>query len=334
MSLSFASLLLLLPTASTQAPVPSATPRAPVAGAPGAQAPDKAAPARAIDRVVCLGASLTEGFGLQPEIGAPVWLGDVFRAAVKPKTEAPQRLSSLLFFANPRGEGERSAKSARELDPTLVLAFDYLFWFGYGAFESPEKRKESLELGLSHLAGFRCPVLVGDLPDMSTALAGVPQMLQPQQIPAAAALAELNARIAEWAKTQPNVVLFPLGEHATKLRAGKELLLRGNIVFPSELPDLFQRDLLHPTAMGTIVVWIAGIDALVRARKDVPATWFEWDRQQIYRRLYALKEPERKAELVKHQKEYEKNHPAPPPPPPPDPSEIERKRRGERDGDG
>lgn len=312
----FASLLFV--TASI-----AQTPAAPKPAAPAAPQP--------FDRVAVLGASLSECFGVEPEIGAPVWIGDVLRAALKHEVEAPRRHSSLLFFTAPRMLGPKAASDALAAEPTFVLALDWLFWFGYGEFPSDEKRMESFELGLKQLEPFRCPVLVGDLPDMRGALDGVPKMLQESQVPRVETLAAMNARLAQWAKEREHVVLAPLAELTAKIQAGKEFLLRGNAIHASELPELLQGDKLHPTAMGTIVVWIAAADALVKKRADVPAAWFEWNRQQIYRRLYAAQEPARKAKLLERQKKFERENPYKPPPPP-DPAEVERKRRGGDDG--
>ncbi|MBK7876752.1 MAG: SGNH/GDSL hydrolase family protein [Planctomycetes bacterium] len=310
--------LALLPILPAQAPA-----------APKSEPPKGEAPAPALtDRIVFLGASMTEGFGVEGEIGAPIWMGDVLRAGLRRDLPPPNRGSNLLFFADPKGIGTKTAADALAKEPTLVVALDYLFWFGYGEFAAPELRSESFELGLKQLAPFRCPILVGDLPDMQAALQGKPQMLQAKQLPDPATLTALNERLRAWAKERPNVVLFPLAELNGKLRAGKEITLHGNTIFASELPDLFQSDLLHPTAMGTIVVWIAAADALVRARRDCPSSWFEWDRQQIYRKLYSSQEPARKKKLLDKQKEFERKNPAPPPPPPPDPAELERKQRG------
>ncbi|MBI5364792.1 MAG: hypothetical protein HZA53_16570 [Planctomycetes bacterium] len=303
---------------------------APLVQSPVPPKPADAPATTALDRVAVLGASLSEGFGLEPEIGAPVWIGDVVRAAAKRELPAPNRQSSLLFFTAPRVFGPKAAKEALATQPTLVLALDWLFWFGYGAFDSDAKRLESFEFGLKQLEPFTCPVLLGDLPDMRGALTGVPQMLDEKQVPAAAALAVLNERLKAWSKERANVVVFPLSEFAAKLSGKDAFTLRGNSVFASELPELLQKDKLHPTVMGTIVTWIAAADALVRARKDVPATWFEWDRQQIYRRLYASQEAARAAKRIERQKQYEKDHP---PPPPPDPAEQARKKRA-GDGDG
>lgn len=304
---------------------------APLFQTPAVPKPADAAPATtALDRVAVLGASFSEGFGLEPEIGAPVWIGDVVRAAVKRELPEPKRQSSLLFFTAPRLFGPKAASDALATQPTLVIALDWLFWFGYGEFDSDAKRLESFEFGLKQLEPFTCPVLLGDLPDMRGALAGVPQMLQAKQVPEPAALAALDERLKAWAKEHANVVVFPLAELATKLHGKDGFTLRGNTVFASELPELLQKDQLHPTVMGTIVTWIAAADALVSARKDVPATWFEWDRQQIYRRLYAAQEAARRSKRDARQKQYEKDHP---PPPPPDPAEQERKKRAGRDGD-
>lgn len=320
-------------TAQSPAPAPAS---APVAPSSAAQVPATQVPAtpQAIDRISVLGASLSEGYGLEPEIGAPVWLGTLVDVAVRPEHRPARQRSNLLFFVDPRGAATESVQEALADEPTLVVALDYLFWFGYGLVDAPAKRMENLEFGLKQLEAFTCPVLVGDLPDMSSAVDGKPQMLQPQQIPPREALDALNARVREWAKPRANVVVFGLAELNARLRENREYHVRGNIYFPSELPDLFQSDKLHPTVGGTIAVWLAAADALVSARKDVPASWFVWDRVELYRRLYGSKEPERQRIRLEKQKAAERAVPPRPIPPPESPEEAARKKRGERDGGG
>lgn len=318
------------PTAFQAAQQP-APPTAPAQGStPAAEAP---AP-KAIDRISVLGASLSEGYGLEPEIGAPVWLGTLVDVAVLPEHRPARHRSNLLFFVDPRGAATESVQEALADEPTLVVALDFLFWFGYGLVDAPEKRAENFEFGLKQLEAFTCPVLVGDLPDMSSALGGTPQMLQPEQIPARDVLAALNTRLREWAKPRANVVVFGLAELNARLRENREYHVRGNIYFPSELPDLFQSDKLHPTVSGTIAVWLAAADALVTARKDVLASWFVWDRVELYRRFYGSKEKERQQLRLEKQKAVERAVPPRPIAPPETPEESARKKRGERDGGG
>jgi hypothetical protein len=295
--------------------------------APAATPPTAAAP-RTVERVSVLGASLSAGFGLQPEIGAPVWIGDLVHVAIEPPPAQVKNHSSLLFFANPRGMGAEAVQRAQAEDPTLVLALDYLFWFAYGQVETPARRVELLDFGLKQLESFSCPILLGDLPDMRAALDGQPQMLQEGMIPAPEVLEQLNQRLRAWAKARPGVVIFPLSELNARFRKSEEFRLHGNTYFASELPALFQGDKLHTTVAGTIAVWIAAADELVKARKDVPASWFVWDRTELQRRLYASKEEVRKQRLLEKQKQIEKENPPKPPPPPGEDSGKGGKTRG------
>ena len=49
---------------------------------------------------------------------------------------------------------------------SLIVAIDFLFWFGYGAGKDAEGRMASLEQGLDLLEGLMGPILLGDLPDV------------------------------------------------------------------------------------------------------------------------------------------------------------------------
>jgi hypothetical protein len=331
------------PTARLSAPETALQTPAPVGEKPAAQKPAGQTPApasptpgetpaapKAVDRISVLGASLSEGFGLEPEIGAPVWLGTLIDVAVRPEHRAAQRRSNLLFFIEPRGAATQAVKDALVDEPTLVVALDFLFWFAYGTVDAPEKRAENFEFGLKQLESFQCPVLVGDLPDMSSALDGDPQMLLPKQVPPRDVLDSLNKRLREWAKPRANVVVFGLNELNARLRENREYQVRGNIYFPSELQDLFQSDKLHPTVSGTIAVWLAAADALVNARKDVLASWFVWDRAELYRKLYGAKVVEREQRKLEKQKAVERAVPPQPRTPPADSAgDAERKKRGE-----
>lgn len=316
------------PETALQTPAPTGQTPAPASPAPAD------APPKAVDRISVLGASLSEGFGLEPEIGAPIWLGTLIDVAVRPEHKATQRRSNLLFFIDPRGAATQAVKDALADEPTLVVGLDFLFWFAYGTVDAPEKRAENFEFGLKQLEAFQCPVLVGDLPDMSSALDGDPQMLLPKQVPPREVLDALNKRLREWAKPRANVVVFGLNELNTRLRENREYHVRGNIYFPSELPDLFQSDKLHPTVGGTIAVWLTAADALVTARKDVLSSWFVWDRVELYKKLYGTKAVEREQRKLEKQKAVERAVPPRPVQPPEDPREAERKKRGESEGGG
>jgi len=289
--------------------------QAPVAQAPAAPVAP-AAPGSVVQRVAVIGASLSQGFGLNAEVGAPATLADVIAVALRGEHQPVKGHASLLFFANPQGVARQEVEAARASEPTLLVALDFLFWFGYGRRADEAQRLASFEQGLELLAPFTCPILLGDLPDMHSALDGRPQMLQPEQVPSVEALAQLNQRLAAWARERKHVVLFPLGEFTQRVRGGQEFKLRGNLFFASELPELLQPDKLHPTLAGTIGVWIAAADALVRARPDVPADTFHWDRAELAKRLHAAKAEERQQRFRDKQREVEQATPPRKDPPP------------------
>jgi len=148
---------------------------------------------RALERVVVIGASLSAGFGAEQT------LAQVFAAALKPGHAEPVDYGDALFFTSPLSFGARMVEAALDEEPSLVLAVDFLFWFGYGstdaeggAMDSEDERLALLEHGLAFLARLECPLVVGDFPDMSEA---VGRMISPAQMPEKATLPRLSQRV-------------------------------------------------------------------------------------------------------------------------------------------
>lgn len=267
-------LLLAISTPSRgDAPLVAADSRAPAAVAPvveagaAATASDPAAAAALLARVAVIGASATSGFNVLEEveiegrtIRVPVDLGDVL-ACVRRDGEPPAvEAASFLFFTSPGPMGRTFAQRAAESSPSLVVAIDFLFWFGYGLVEGAETpaRLALLDQGLALLDGFSCPIIVGDFPDMSDA---VGKMLRREQMPSPEALKALNDRLRGWVEARRGaekpVEVFSLSEFIEKVRASQPVVA-GGATWPSErVGELLQGDRLHPTLEGLVATAFA-----------------------------------------------------------------------------
>lgn len=311
-----------------------------------AQSPAAVRPAAppALQRPVVVGASLSYGLGLDQkhENGARTSFADVAEAALEVEHQRVVDLGHSLMFVNTASNARQLVESAHDRNPTLVVALDFLFWFGYGDLPSEDARLALLERGLDQLEGFECPLVVGDFPDMKAALRGKSPLanggplLQAAQVPSPETLTKLNARLAAWAAERPNVVLVPLSEFVAKIHSGEKLEVRGNTFGGKDaLATLMQPDLLHPTLRGTIGVWILAADRLVAAKPEIPADAFLWNAEELRQRVWNAKEQARRERAERERRIAEKR--APPPPPEPEPPAAEKKSRrggGERDGDG
>lgn len=246
--------------------------------------------AGAEERIAILGASVSQGFGAPPGWGAVV---DSSRATV-PKARTVQ--ASVFFFNHPVGKGTALADAAKAFGPTLVLAIDYLFWFGYGAvdvegkeIESEDARLRLLERGLTLLEGFGCPLVVGDFPDASAAVGGI---LGAAQMPRAETLEVLNTRLRGWAKGRTNVVVVPLAEWMRRIRAGEEVRI-GELSFGGDTTaGWLQADRLHPTIDGLVALAMLVNDRLV-GRGFLNEGSVVRDPGEIGRRVAAVRREER-----------------------------------------
>jgi len=202
-----------------------------------------------LDRVVLIGASLTGGFGMD------VAFDEVFEATIARDHGPLAAKSNLLFYLGPGPEGGAQAAFAAEANPTLLVAIDFLFWFGYGMTNAEgeflgteEQRLQLLEHGLGLLERFDCPIVVGDFPDMSDAVAT--KMLHPRQMPQHETLARLNARLRAWAEERGDVFVLPLSERIRDMRAGDPFRI-GRGAWPADSGHrVLQDDQLHPTIEG------------------------------------------------------------------------------------
>jgi hypothetical protein len=204
-----------------------------------------------LSRVAVIGASASRGFAL------PVGLADALSALSASALLDVQDCSSSRMFLAPLTQGNQQVECAREGSPTLVIALDFLFWFGYGFAESEAQRLERLEQGLELLEDLDGHLVVGRFPDMSAA---VGRMLLPGQMPDGATLERLNARLAEWARGR-DVLVLPLDRMLADLRAGRAVDLGGEAEAHGT-GNLLQADELHPTLEGELFLARAVLTAL------------------------------------------------------------------------
>jgi hypothetical protein len=251
-----------------------------------------------LQRIVVLGASVSDGYGLDANVGAKTGLTDIVDSTILVPHGPVQAMASLLFFTSPTSIGEKLVAKAKASDPTLVLAIDYLFWFGYGLLPSDEARLALLEKGLASLEVLTCPLMIADLPDMSEASrpappGGFPPLLVPEQVPSKEALAKLNSRIREWAAARENTVVVPLADLLARFQAGSEVEIHGNRWVSDARNPLIGKDRLHPTLEGAVALWLAGLDALAASRDDLPPDAFDWSAKSVVTRVFESKAKER-----------------------------------------
>lgn len=244
-------------------------------------APSPAAPAtRTLEHVVVIGASVAAGFGTDHS------LAEGFGSMVRAPTASVLGFGDYLFFLNPKQVAAKQVDAALDADPTLVVAIDFLFWFGYGsldaqgrAIQSESQRLELLEVGLKMLGDFECPLVIGDFPDMSAA---VGTMLAPEQMPALTTLPLLSRRVREWAAQHPNVLVFPLADIVRQLGSEDEIRI-GRYAFPAGT-RLLQPDHLHPNSEGMVLTCELIGDMLVE-KGLVSELELERDRTAVLTRL-------------------------------------------------
>ena len=251
--------LALVLSVSAAEPGPDATPRDP------------------LERVAVIGASVSWGYGAHIPFQADgyvhrelVHFSDVLEASLADEHDIEHHDANMAFFNSPVIIGRRLARNARELKPSMVLALDFLFWYGYGSHgidrtvhQDSESRLALLEAGLSQLDSFDCPVFVFDFPDMSPA---VGRVLRESQVPTPEELVMLNERLHEWAAEHDNVSVLEVTRLTEQMRADTGFTIEELTYPPGSMSRLMQRDKLHPTADGDIALAqfvLRRIDALM-----------------------------------------------------------------------
>ena len=256
-------------------------------------------PAKLLDRVAVMGASVSAGFGLSKELEVATPLAKLFDAAlIDPPTET-QNLADNLFFLGPFYKGKELTDRAIKSDPTLVVAVDFLFWYGmYYRHQKPADRMAGLERGLKQLERLDCPVVVGDFPDIRRALKGKHEVtgrpvVFPSMIPAEETRAAMNTRVHAWAAKRKNVVLVPLSTFLDDLATGKPLVLPQDQAFAGKVEEILQVDLLHPKLRGTQALVLTILDKVAQSGLAIDRENIRWSMDDMAKKLWQLTEDKR-----------------------------------------
>jgi lysophospholipase L1-like esterase len=240
-------------------------------------------PSPALARVVVIGASLSTGFGLEHT------LADVLAASLAHPHAPLANEGDLLMFTRPLRSGGEQLERALDAEPTLVVALDFLFWFGYGTIgadgpmASEPERLAMLERGLALFAELECPLVLADFPDMSAA---VGKMITKEQLPEKATLTKLSERVRAFAAARPKTLVLPFAELARTLKAEQEVHI-GRHTYPRG-SRLLQPDELHPTLEGMVAVGQLLLDELVKAEL-VLADEVLFERERVLARVREAK---------------------------------------------
>lgn len=238
-----------------------------------------------------LGASVSAGFVDSPLAGgsrdnASTPLLVPLRRWLEPiEARVHSRADAFMFLDAASRAGFQVARAARAT-PDLVVAIDYLFWFGYGFVDlgndadlerdELQARLARLRQGLKTIDALQCPIVLGDMPDMRGAER---RMLRAGQIPSVDCLQAMNEEIAAWAKERPRVRLFPLSRLVAEMKEKGAMLPIGGGDLATSPGALLQSDRLHATRLG--VAYLAyRLEPVVRAalpdklRDELPAATF------------------------------------------------------------
>lgn len=206
---------------------------------------------KTVSRIGVIGASLSAGFDMSGRIE----LAKIVDASLKLPHETLDT-ADIYFFMGPSKNGKEAIEKMEKFEPTLVFAIDFLFWFGYGS--GWPSREERLKQGLKLVERLKCPVILGDLPDMSDASETIlSKGSRPNE-----KLKKLNQIIYEWAKTKSNIHMVSLYDCLDCIKKGKPIKINGSSKTFKE-DELMQFDKLHPNKQGRILVGVLCLERLV-----------------------------------------------------------------------
>lgn len=289
-----------------------------------ALAPQEETKPELFDRVVVVGASLSDGYGLRSEVEANIDFGTVLGAALRSDSARVSTKSDSWFFQQPTAAGTRLIEEVVEEKPTLVVALDYLFWFAFRP-SGKTDRIDGLKNGLTLLKKVECPLIIADFPDMSIALEGKSPfgypLIEEHMLPDAETLATLNELIRTWAAEREHTYVIPIAGFFSKMQSDEDVKLRDNLWAGNSVKEILQEDLLHPTLAGDIGLAILTLDTLIQQREGIPEGAFRWKREEIRARVFEVTEEEREKNRERARKREERKR------------RREEKRKNDRDSD-
>lgn len=203
---------------------------------------------------------------------------------VATNSTAPSGEGDTMFFLDPAGVAKEQIEAARKVNPKILFAVDFLFWHCYGDRLDAAGRLARLDEGLAALDSFTCPIVVGDIPDMShTAL------ISKSQRPDAQTLTAANERITAWAATRPRVVVIPLFTTVGKAIKSEPVAFGGNNYDGPASRQLLTLSGLHVTPEGLIALALECITRLHEQKLIASHLTWETDRAKILKQLVDAK---------------------------------------------
>lgn len=236
-------------------------------------------------RIVMIGASASAGFTLSEPFGgtntAKCRLSYYLDAALIAPHEPVKNFANALFFLMPESAGRIQIEQAVKARPTLVVGLDFLFWQCYGQGTNDAERLSRFDASLKLLESLQCPLVLGEIPDASSATnTGI---ISVEQVPSPTALARANERLHEWSAKHPQVVIVPLAGFMRAAMANQKLTIHGENLPAGKTRGLLQNDQLHPNSRGAAMLALGILDALVSKQPRFPASDVRWDSAEVLR---------------------------------------------------
>lgn len=234
-------------------------------------------------RIVVIGASASAGFVLSEPFGGTnttrCKLHYYLDAAITAPHEPLKNFGTAMFFLSPDALAVQEVTAATNNGPTLVVAADFLFWFCYGEQESDAARARHFEYGLKLLDQIKCPLILGDIPDASSATnSGI---IGSEQVPPAPARSAANERLKQWAASHPNVTIVPLAEFMRAVKADEAIKLHTVTLPAGSTRSLLQADGLHPTPRGAAALSLGIWDAYLKAHPRISSKEINWNASDV-----------------------------------------------------
>lgn len=201
-----------------------------------------------------------------------------------------ENLGHTWFFSQPEDHGDSQIEAAIALEPDVVLALDFPFWFAYGGRGDTERLAYLRKEGLDRLEQLwdgkandeRPLVLVGQLPDVRDS-----PVLSRSQLPGDETLKELNAEIELWIERHDNVRLVPFAAQLASLQAGKEVQIGATTYTKRDIETLLLDDRLHPSTRGASLVAALCLEGLKEAKIPLTTNIAELDVRALAENLIA-----------------------------------------------
>lgn len=212
-----------------------------------------------LGRPVIVGASASSGVGASLPSGEPVDLEAVYNVVVRAPHERPRNVASGFHFSAPAQGTIDQLAIARAAKPTLIVAVDLLFWHAHevvadelrGTPAEVIARTASIEAALRELETLSVPIVLGLLPSIDPT--HVP-LVRDARVPSDALRASLNLLIRVWAEERPNVLLLDIGDLMAHAAAHEPFDVLGVAYSGEAMRGFLQKDNLHPTPAGLIVM--------------------------------------------------------------------------------